>query len=150
MLLYYNYVNLTKNHCEIRNISILKPPLSFSGELKHVLNLSKPKLVFCSPETVEKMVKILPDHPYIKQLVLFGPEKYNHPKITMYNPIIAGADEQEYDDSYEPVKLNPFDSVATILCSSGTTGMPKGVMCTHESMCAYVDIMRYKILLKIN
>lgn len=35
-----------------------------------------------------------------------------------------------------------MDAVATILCSSGTTGLPKGVMCTHNSITTYIDISR--------
>lgn len=64
--------------------------VAFLGELKHVLSLSKPKIIFCSPRTIEKMVGILPDHPYIQRLVLFGKEKSEHQDVIMYQELIEG------------------------------------------------------------
>lgn len=54
----------------------------------------------------------------------------------------VGADPEDIDESFEAAAVDPNETVATILMSSGTTGLPKGVMCTHESMAVYVDIMR--------
>lgn len=64
--------------------------LCVAGELKHVLSLSKPRLIFCSPNTIAKMVGVLPEHPYIENLVLFGNEKYQHAKVIMYEDIVRG------------------------------------------------------------
>ncbi|XP_057660898.1 uncharacterized protein LOC130896667 isoform X1 [Diorhabda carinulata] len=111
-------------------------------ELKHVLNLSKPKLIFCSNKTIDKMVSILPDHPYIDKLVLFGNVESKQQNVTKFQDIIKNADSEEIDDNYKSVPLDIKNTVATILCSSGTTGFPKGVMCTHDNMAAYVDISR--------
>lgn len=54
----------------------------------------------------------------------------------------VGAEQDEIDESFEAAKLDPKEAVATILCSSGTTGLPKGVMCTHDNMTSYIDISR--------
>lgn len=45
-------------------------------------------------------------------------------------------------DTFVPDSSNPEESVALILCSSGTTGMPKGVMTTHYNITAYIEIIR--------
>ncbi|CAH2001725.1 unnamed protein product [Acanthoscelides obtectus] len=119
-------------------------------ELKHVLNLSKSTVIFCSMKTVDKMISILPEHPHIKYLVLFGNEKRNHPKIVMFHEIMGNADSEEVDDEFEATELDIVDTVATILCSSGTTGMPKGVMCTHANMTTFIDIaqMQFKEIIE--
>ncbi|KAG5882798.1 hypothetical protein JTB14_035628 [Gonioctena quinquepunctata] len=112
------------------------------GELKHVLSLSKPKIIFCSSKTVDKICSILPEHPYVKQVVLFDSQETSHRNVVSYRDIIRGAESDEVDDEYRAVAIDPKETVATILCSSGTTGMPKGVMCTHDNMTTYIDISR--------
>ncbi|KAJ8947061.1 hypothetical protein NQ318_019955 [Aromia moschata] len=85
-------------------------------ELKHVLSLSKPKMIFCSERTIDKMVGILPDHPYIKRLIVFGKER----------PKNNGAELEEVDEDFEATPLDVKETVATILCSSGDHGYAKG------------------------
>ncbi|CAG9818024.1 unnamed protein product [Phaedon cochleariae] len=88
------------------------------------------------------MLNILPQHPHIQKLVLFGNEQVRSENVVRYQDIVNGADSEEVDEEYSVTSLDPKEAVATILCSSGTTGMPKGVMCTHDSMTAYIDISR--------
>lgn len=61
-------------------------------ELKHVLGLSKPKLIFCSSKTIDKIVSILPDHPYVEKLVLFGDEPCSYAGVVRYDDIVKGAE----------------------------------------------------------
>ncbi|XP_023030474.2 luciferin 4-monooxygenase [Leptinotarsa decemlineata] len=112
------------------------------GELKHVLGLSQPKMIFCSSETVDKIISILPEHPYVKQVILFEGSHPSYKNVVNYQDIIKGAEFDEIDDDYKAAPLDTKEAVATILCSSGTTGLPKGVMCTHDNMTTYVDILR--------
>lgn len=47
------------------------------------------------------------------------------------------------NQDFVPKSVDPEEAVATVLCSSGTTGLPKGVMCTHANMTAFVDVGRF-------
>lgn len=38
---------------------------------------------------------------------------------------------------------DPKNRVALVMCSSGTTGLPKGVMLTHKNMITTIEIFKY-------
>ncbi|XP_066145107.1 luciferin 4-monooxygenase-like isoform X2 [Euwallacea fornicatus] len=114
------------------------------AELKHVMSLSKPKVVFCSESTIGKLVSVKQNHPYLRNLVQFGPNRPSLPEIVALDDIIQGV--EKVDESYHPPELDTKETVATILCSSGTTGLPKGVMCTHDNMGAFMDMGRSQLL----
>ncbi|KAF7268251.1 hypothetical protein GWI33_018613 [Rhynchophorus ferrugineus] len=110
-------------------------------ELKHILHLSKPKAVFCSEKYINKMISVLPDHPYIQTLVVFDTKKYPQRNvISLNNDILKGIN--KVDNDFKVAVINTKETIATILCSSGTTGMPKGVLCTHDNMVCFMEVSK--------
>ncbi|KAI4457775.1 long-chain-fatty-acid--coa ligase [Holotrichia oblita] len=114
-----------------------------ADELNHVVNLSKPKVIFCSEKTIDVFLQMLPRFPYVKKIILFGKKRINHPILVMFNDILKGVnDDDPIDETFEVAEINPDEAIATILCSSGTTGLPKGVMTTHTNMTYFMEVGR--------
>ncbi|XP_058449941.1 uncharacterized protein LOC131429669 [Malaya genurostris] len=111
-------------------------------ELEHAFNLSKPKIIFVSPHSVDRVVAAARKNRHIVQrIILFGEE----------NPFPN--DVQLYDDFQAPVSnVNPLsfdicpvdidDHVALIMCSSGTTGLPKGVQLTQANVIHSISLLK--------
>lgn len=49
-------------------------------------------------------------------------------------------------EEFEPPEVETDNTVATIMCSSGTTGMPKGVMTTQKNMITFMSMTRYVLI----
>lgn len=116
-------------------------PSSPPGELQHTLNLTKPLAIFCSPSCSRKILQVTSNLPHTREVVIFD---HNEPivedkRIYSYKSVTDTGDAHNFE-------MPPGDfseDVALILMSSGTTGLPKGVMLTHGNFFAQLEISRY-------
>ncbi|KAJ8962649.1 hypothetical protein NQ318_001042 [Aromia moschata] len=107
-------------------------PLNYNytlEELEHALDISKPKIIFCSREVLPKFTELK--------------RKRDHIDKVDCNETLAGAETMEtfieralmgqrvIPENFQPLTDDPAKLGAFILCSSGTTGMPKGVLLSH-------------------
>lgn len=97
-------------------------------EIAAVLSDSEPSVLFVQEQFVKQAQKMREMVPSIKEMVYFGdpakrPEGWNDYEEMIGN---AAADEQTAD-IYE-------DDIAMLMYTSGTTGLPKGVMQTHGNL----------------
>ncbi|XP_065091160.1 luciferin 4-monooxygenase-like [Ochlerotatus camptorhynchus] len=108
-------------------------PAYVEGELQHALNLSQPKLVFVSPNVLEKMIGVIRKMQLNVKVVLFGdhPKASTYPEVMSYSKLL---DRAAVPSNYVPESVDVRSHVAMIVLSSGTTGLPKGVQLTHMNL----------------
>ncbi|XP_001358817.2 4-coumarate--CoA ligase 1 [Drosophila pseudoobscura] len=107
-------------------------------EVDHALNLSKAKIIFTSKLTVDRIAKVASKNKFVKGIISFSGSSKNFKNIYALNEIM---DDDKYTTSPEFLSpaANKNEDVALIVCSSGTTGLPKGVQLTQMNLLATLD-----------
>jgi 4-coumarate--CoA ligase len=104
------------------------------GELEHALNISKPKFVFVSPSFAEKTTKVCRRLKYVKNVIVIEGKSSGNFVLSLPELIKKhGYSEFDVQKSVHR-KVDVYNQVALIMCSSGTTGLPKGVLTTQANM----------------
>ena len=98
-----------------------------AGELLHSVNISKPCIIFCSEGVLERVDQVAREAGFVKEIVTFG-LPFSH-KQTPFDSFL-----RHKSSGFQPLDVNDKDHSAAILCSSGTTGLPKGVVITQGNI----------------
>lgn len=87
--------------------------------------------------TVERIAKVAKNNSFVKKIVVFSTNSPNSNvfayKELMENKAIPS------QATYECIMADKNEDVALIVCSSGTTGMPKGVQLTQSNILSTLD-----------
>lgn len=97
-------------------------------ELKYIMNISKPKYIFCSPYIYQVHSKGLNTLKFLDKIIIYGDEASSH--ILLYKNLIS---KDINPANFVVADVQGQTDIVLILYSSGTTGMPKGVMITHHN-----------------
>jgi long-subunit acyl-CoA synthetase (AMP-forming) len=114
---------------------------SVAGELEHCLLISRPRIVVASALVADRVV------PVVKQLATSG--KLPHDTTTLLlgpgpAPSLLQLASKVKNTQGLPVFVdNAASKISFIMCSSGTTGLPKGVELSNKNALAYHSIFRY-------
>lgn len=102
------------------------------------MGLSRPKVLFASPYITEKAVAVAQQKPCIKKVVVFGEEAEKGEGFVTSEQFLNNAAVPK-GSFVAPRPTNIKDNVALVLCSSGTTGLPKGVQLTQFNILTAVS-----------
>jgi amino acid adenylation domain-containing protein len=104
--------------------------------LRYVLDNTQLDLLVIDPYWVPKFLELFA-HPALKHVILLDHSKteFCHPKIVAFAQVVSHA-------KNAPKIFNQVsDDLAYVLHSSGSTGVPKGIMLTHRNARTFVDWM---------
>ncbi|KAJ2953351.1 hypothetical protein O0L34_g941 [Tuta absoluta] len=108
------------------------------GEISHIFNITKPKFIFTSPITAQNIYDCCKDLSHVEKLIVFG--EYDIVPGLMYNDLVK---ENSSVEDFVLTDVNGLEDTAGVMCSSGTTGLPKGVELTHVNFLTLCAHMRY-------
>lgn len=91
-------------------------------------------MVFVSPTFAKKTLAVCKRLNYVKNVILIDGKKIDNFAVSL-NDLIKKHENDDFDlQKHVDQKVDIYNQTALIMCSSGTTGMPKGVLTTQANM----------------
>lgn len=111
-------------------------------EMIHTFNLSKPKIIFTSPFASEKVVNVAKSLSFVKKIVLIDTENPFGEAVSLFEEFLKATP----STAFTLTPANKSKAVSIILCSSGTTGLPKGVQLSQDNLIVVTRFVKNTIL----
>lgn len=101
-------------------------------EIEHALKLSRPKAIFASSATKEKVLRVAESLSFLEKVLLLDKDISNDKKT--FNLCDLTNSDTLRRVKFELQAVDKSKTVCFIMCSSGTTGLPKGVQITQSNI----------------
>jgi long-chain acyl-CoA synthetase len=117
-------------------------------EIEFVINHSDSKFVVArDQEQIDKLLRILDNLPKVEKVIWWywkGMTDYPQPFLSGWDKVIeiGRSFEENHPGMFEElISQTKADDLANIYYTSGTTGLPKGAMCTHRALIGSTQAM---------
>ncbi|KAL7029929.1 hypothetical protein ACKWTF_006431 [Chironomus riparius] len=119
----------------LSNVTVAPINLTYSErEMSHALSLSKPKMLFMSPFAADKVVNVAKSLNFIQKVVLFDDENPFGSDVMLFDDFLKRSSNFNIKEFIPMPVEDKQNTVSLILCSSGTTGLPKGVQLSQANL----------------
>ncbi len=110
-------------------------PTLLPDECAYIINHSDAVLIFVeNQDQLNKILKVRKDLPKLKHIVIWdGAGSAEHGVLSWNEFLEKGTDVSDAEFQERAASINP-DDLASIVYTSGTTGVPKGAMITHGNL----------------